>query len=515
MDERLTPELERKLKTCRSLPSPPSYALQVIDLVNDPEVEMAQAVKVFSQDPVIVSKILRIANSPLYANQRTVENLQMAILMLGLNATTSLALSFSLVSSMRGTDSAATLHHGMYWKRMGLAAAASRVLGKCCAVRDLEELFIAALLQDIGMLALDHVCPELYADQALNQVCHPVVVAHEQQQLGVNHATVGGWLLNQWHLPERLHLAVSYSEAPLTFPPKDERAAFVCCVAASGLLANLLLNEASAQILAETAETLETWLGLPPAQLPDLLQEMTPVINEVEQLFEMNITGAVNPADLIEMAREGQLLQNLKVCQENEQLKTGTINLETQYDQLEHASQRDGLTGVFNRAFLDEYVKKAFQQAQRDGHPISLGFVDLDHFKSVNDTFGHAIGDQVLKAAAKQVQAQVRISDFVGRYGGEEFVVILPGTPASGAAQVFHRILEAFRGTPQDVGKGQTIIVTASIGISTHSPEHPFPSVQAWIEAADHGVYAAKRKGRDQCAMHEDLPACTGSPPST
>lgn len=144
MYEIMTPEFELKLKTCRSLPSPPSYALQVIELMNDPNVDITQAVKVFSMDPVIVSKILRIANSAMYANQRKVENLQMAILLLGLNATFSLALSFSLVTGLRQTNQEATLNHSLYWKRTGVAAAASRVLGTYCEIRDLEELFIAA-----------------------------------------------------------------------------------------------------------------------------------------------------------------------------------------------------------------------------------------------------------------------------------------------------------------------------------------------------------------------------------
>ena len=498
MYERIPTELEGKLKTCRSLPSPPAFALQVIELANDPEVHIDQAVKVFSLDPAIVSKILRIANSPLYANQRKVENLHMAVCLLGLTAITSLALSFSLVTGLRQEEHGATLNHPLYWKRTGLAAAASRVLGQYCEVGALEELFIAALLQDIGMLALDRVCPDLYAYPELNQHSHGQVVSHEHKRLGVSHATVGGWLLAQWNLPEYLHVAVAYSEDPLQLPPEDERARFVRCVAGSGALANLLLNGGTDHTLQDTGDKLEAWLGLPRDHLADILEQMQPAIAEVDHLFDMNIRSEVNFVDLINMAREGQLLQNLQVCHEIEQLKVGTVNLESQYEQLENSSQRDGLTKVFNRAFLDEYLEKAFRKSLRDGTPLSLGFIDLDHFKQVNDTYGHLVGDQVLQTVADILLTKARTSDLVGRYGGEEFVIILPGTPSAGASVFFHRLLDALRLVRHDIAEGQSISVLASIGGATHSQDKPFPNVRAFVTAADRAVYLAKDNGRNR-----------------
>jgi diguanylate cyclase (GGDEF)-like protein len=213
-----------------------------------------------------------------------------------------------------------------------------------------------------------------------------------------------------------------------------------------------------------------------------------------------------HPEDLIDMARESQLFTNLHLCHEVEKLKEGTINLETQYEQLQKSAQRDELTKLYNRSFLDEYLEKLFKQSLRDGSTFTLGFLDLDHFKQVNDTHGHSMGDQVLKAAADILHAQLRGSDVVGRYGGEEFLIVLPETPPSGAEEVFQRILETFRQARHPISTGQQIGVTASIGIATHSPEHPYATIGHLIDAADQALYQVKHHGRNNIRMCEEVP---------
>ena len=495
MSELISPELERKLKTCRSLPSPPTYALKVIELVNDPELDINQAVKVFSLDPVIVSKILRIANSPLYANQRQVDTLHMAVLLLGLNATISLALSFSLVTGLRKDNQEASLNHALYWKRTGLAAAASRVLGTHCQLRCLEELFITSLLQDIGMLALDRLCPALYADTTLNQERHSHLVNHERQQLGCSHATIGGWLLAQWQLPDRLHTAVTYSEDPLQEDLKNDAATFVRCVAGAGILADLLINNGQDQTLYDTTHKLEQWFDLSVEEVADLLEQMQPVLSEVDDLFGMNMCNEVDPEDLIEMAREGQLVNNLHLCQEVETLKKGTLNLESQNEQLEQSAQRDGLTQLYNRSFLDEYLDSIFAQSLRDGHMLTLGFLDLDLFKHVNDSYGHAVGDIVIKTAASIIMAQIRRSDVVGRYGGEEFTVVSVRPP-----KVYLSALSAFMDAVRTTQfTSHKFNITCSIGVCAE--EHP--CLESQLEVADARLYNAKRAGRDQIMLRD------------
>lgn len=154
----------------------------------------------------------------------------------------------------------------------------------------------------------------------------------------------------------------------------------------------------------------------------------------------------------------------------------------------------DGLTGLFNRAYFDASIEQEAARSLRSKKPLSLLLVDLDHFKKINDTYGHQAGDKVLEKVALILQEQSRTSDTVCRYGGEEFAIILPETPRSHAHMVAERIRKKI--SALDVG----FAVTTSIGINcAERPENMIP--QSLIAGADEALYAAKRNGRNRCAI--------------
>ena len=158
----LTEELRKRIESCSNLPSPPGVATKIIRLANDPDADMARIAEVLALDPAITAKILRIANSPMYARQRKTENLRQALMVVGLNATISLALSFSLLKSWQRHDDEGGLDYPLYWRRALLSATASHVLARIIGIKDGEELFLACLIQDIGLMALDRAIPDLY-----------------------------------------------------------------------------------------------------------------------------------------------------------------------------------------------------------------------------------------------------------------------------------------------------------------------------------------------------------------
>lgn len=167
-----------------------------------------------------------------------------------------------------------------------------------------------------------------------------------------------------------------------------------------------------------------------------------------------------------------------------------------QISRLEDLAATDGLTGLANRAYFDQYIRTEVAQCRRNGQPLSLLMVDIDRFKAVNDTLGHPCGDEVLRKVAEILGATVRNSDTAARYGGEEFVVVLPETELEGAAALAEKLRDQVEKTPI-LYKGQTVKVTISIGVSTQY-SHPLNSEKDLIKAADDNMYRAKDAGRNR-----------------
>jgi diguanylate cyclase (GGDEF)-like protein len=164
----------------------------------------------------------------------------------------------------------------------------------------------------------------------------------------------------------------------------------------------------------------------------------------------------------------------------------------------ERRAQTDPLTGVLNRRSLVERLEAAGVRARARGLPISILFIDLDHFKLINDSYGHQAGDACLRAVIGPIQAELRQSDVIGRYGGEEFVVILSSADAAAARPIAERI----RGRVEEVivdGFGAAIRMTCSIGIAASDAEGTWG--ETLIARADEAVYVAKRSGRNQVRM--------------
>jgi diguanylate cyclase (GGDEF)-like protein len=164
----------------------------------------------------------------------------------------------------------------------------------------------------------------------------------------------------------------------------------------------------------------------------------------------------------------------------------------------ERRAQTDALTGVLNRRSLIERLDAACVRARARGLPLALLFIDLDHFKQINDSFGHPAGDACLRAIIEPIHAELRQSDVIGRYGGEEFVVLLSGADANAALLIAQRILERV-GNVRVLGFGHEIRLTCSIGVATSE------TLGVWgeqlIASADAAVYQAKRSGRNQVQL--------------
>jgi len=488
--------LKKKLQLTTNFPSPPAIALQIVALAADPEIDVAKVASTISKDPGLTVKILRVANSPLYAKRRKSENLRQALVALGLNAATTLALSFSLVSSYNGGKGSG-INYTRYWRRAILSASAARTFGTLAGVQVLEDIFLAALLQDIAVLAIDRVEADFY--RGLPPDCtHAEIVAHEMQSLGSDHAALGGWLLRHWTLPEALCATVEASHEPAAAAaPETALGMAARCVALGSECVEVLLAPQTPSDLKALAAHAQAWLGIDAQSLADAMTTIVDEIPEIERLFDTAILEADAATSILEQARELLTFRSLQALDQMSSLQEASEELEARTAALEDKHRRDALTGVFNRGHLDGVLRREFDSAVAGGWPLSIVFVDLDRFKHVNDTYGHPTGDAVLCATAQLFVEVLRDSDCVARYGGEEFVIVLPGLATDPAIKVCERLLARVRNLQHPV-PGGSIRVTASLGLATLTMKARFARVADLIEAADRCVYAAKKGGRDR-----------------
>ena len=166
---------------------------------------------------------------------------------------------------------------------------------------------------------------------------------------------------------------------------------------------------------------------------------------------------------------------------------------------LSEVSSKDALTGLYNRGYVVEKLESEINRSLRHGSPMSLLMLDIDHFKRINDTYGHAAGDQVLQAVGRLLRDSCRVYDVPGRFGGEEFCIVLPETRLGNTSTVAERIRGRLEATELPCGDGLAV-VTASIGVAgLESAEALSPS--ALIERADRALYSAKNRGRNRVEL--------------
>ncbi len=202
-------------------------------------------------------------------------------------------------------------------------------------------------------------------------------------------------------------------------------------------------------------------------------------------------------ADAEIQARAGAMLR----------IKSLQDQLRAAKSQLEKLSVTDGLTGLYNHRHFEERLHEEFRRSHRYSDPVALIMLDLDHFKSINDRFGHPFGDRVLRGTAELISTTIRDPDVCARYGGEEFAIILPKAHLQGALAVAERIHREMElktyAVESDPGarKPAEIRVTASLGIAFY-PSKDVTSPEMLVKFADEALYRAKREGRNAICLH-------------
>ena len=482
----------------------PAALLSVVRAAGDPDVSLAQIANLIMAQPSMTASVLSLANSATFNRGETTHTVQKATLVLGARAIRNLAVTHA-VRVMTSKVDAGALNELQFWEDSLRRAATAMVLAHQAGYEDPAEAFTVGLLQDLGTLAIAVFHPER-SDQLQAAMTRPAEerIAVERELCGHSHAE---YLVEKglvWGIPEDMIevIALHHTVGSRLPDRKADRLLEICRIA--DVVADVVQTKASGGAVALATEALDGLVARQALSLERVLNSVARTMESLSGELELSIGAQPSFEELMSDANEAliqinhsyeELTRRLQqLLEEKEEL---TRQLRKTNAALARLAATDMLTGVANRRAFTEAVDRTLAHAKESGKPLSLIMVDIDHFKKVNDTFGHAAGDDVLRGVCERMQAVVRAEDLVGRLGGEEFAILLPDCDAYHGRRVAERLRLALKKKPIRTRSAEDIRVSASFG-GTTLKEEPVPSRDKLFMIVDEALYSAKEAGRDR-----------------
>jgi diguanylate cyclase (GGDEF)-like protein len=496
--------LLERIRSADNLPSLPAVAVQVLRLTRQDDASVEDLAAVIQADPALTGKILKVVNSSLFGLPRGIASLSQAIGLLGLRRVKIMALSFSLIDTVRSAETDG-FDFQMYWRRSLSTAAAARLLAKAVLRPAAEEAFVAGLLADIGMVVAWRCARDLYesAIQAFNATGRPISDI-EAETIGLTHAELGRELLKNWGLPDVLCDAVgSHHGCNLaSLPVSSLRLAKVVHSAAS--IADLFCRAIPSSELERVKRQCLDETGIEQDGLHDLLEALDHHVHDTASMLAVPVGQTLNYAELqmeavtrmTQLSLEAESDRTVSQ-QREEQARMETERLQHEKAAILELASTDALTRVANRPAFDKRLDEELKRAYEMRHALGLIMMDVDHFKKFNDTYGHQAGDDVLRHVGDCLREVVRNVGFAARYGGEEFAVIVASEAATAVRNMAEEIRKAMEAQVVEYDKTK-LRVTASFGAVCLRPQGTPVTAEQLIGQADRQLYKAKHNGRNR-----------------
>ena len=492
------------LKGVRTLPSLPAIAVRIIQEVKKDTSSMTDLAEIISYDPALSAKILKIANSSFYALPYKVESIERAVNVLGLEALKNIALSFVIVKGLK-KNSVDRFDHEFFWKRSITAAVCSEMLSARMGLQR-EDTFVTPLLMDIGIIIFYLTQPDEYLRVFDEKKADKLSIAEaERKVFGFDHQEVGSEMLREWGLSDDIHIPIAYHHNPDDCRPDLRDMSEVLMMA--DITSSVYHSDKSTEKMVEIQKLLQQKLDISEQEASTFIDAVAEKTIEILATFEID-AGDMKPySQILQEANEElgklnlsyeQLLMELK--KEKEKVDELAAELKDANEKLRGLAFRDGLTGLYNRRFFEDQFEKELDRVNRYSRILSLVMIDIDHFKNINDTYGHPQGDIILSTVAQVFDTAIRHPDTAARYGGEEFVIILPETDIKGAVVLAERLRVAVEKLEIQTDS-EMIKVTISLGVTEYRAEKGRKSMAEVIGTADKALYNSKGTGRNKLSI--------------
>jgi diguanylate cyclase (GGDEF)-like protein len=525
MSRSLTSKLRRLFAEAK-MPTDPALAASILKLIRDPKSSVADFAAVIRSDPALAARLLKTANSVHFAQRTPVTTVGRAITVLGLNRVRMISLAFQLVAHLDrlgGTP----FDMKTFWQHSLLRACLARSIAQKVAPERQEEAFLIGLLLECGILLLVQVHGSAYGNLYRSTKLSPTAFyAVESRSFPETHVEAISVMASEWRLPQIIAVPLGQHHTRVQLDQEStetDRLSAVSYFVGSLRFADGLTIDPEEEDLREFGRAT---LELEEATWAEVRDGAADEYQRVSHLYADIVPEDVDVAELLGEANR-QLAsvahdasqRMLDVAAERAAIRREQRGLENALREYRERAALDPLTNVCNRGALTEAARKAIEEHIDNGTSVGALFLDLDNFKQLNDTCGHEVGDNVLKAVAALLVREVSRMGVVGRYGGEEFVIVLRGLSADVTRQIAAQIVTSVRELD-----GQALgcpgPVTCSLG-AVWGDRLSVSSAEELFAAADQLMYKAKRRGKDRYLFgllpepHGPVRDSDGAEPST
>lgn len=485
----------------REVPTPPTAALRILELRSDPTSGLRELSEAVRSDPALASKILATANSAFYRRGNDITSVERAISMIGRSSVITIALAFSVASSVPSDGIIGGVPMTTYWSHSVASASAARCLAAKIAPEVVEEAFLVGLISGMGRVVLGLAAPTQYLPVAEANGGWPSFRA-ERDELGFSSANASARLLRKWEMPALFIDAIDAVEDPAAVEDDDVRQlAIITRLAAS--IAEFFIDNGDSETL--RLLTLDAHgFGIGTEVLDVVLDEVQTLACSIAEQFDVTLSPA-EYASTIAKARAQLVEQALQTDEMWHRERERREELERSQAMFEAEARQDPLTGLANRRGfaeqMNQYLRLRLRADVEPVRPMGVVMIDVDHFKLVNDTHGHDVGDEVLVKLASVLKTITREEETMARFGGEEFVLLAPSATAEQLVAAGERLRRSIEAIEIPLSNGETLCITASLGIAVLWKPTSKEDGDKLLKAADEALYEAKDAGRNKVVL--------------